>query len=236
MKIATYNIDWGLVYKNNSLLDKFESVLDELNADILILTETVDCLELKNYRFSYTTKPLPSDCIYEGINYFNYLKGVGATRVAIYSKYELKKMFKVSDEYTSICCEFETEIGSICIYATIIGTQFNRKPYANNELENCINDCLSISKTVPHFCLVGDLNTSFIEEEKYHEIRGINSRKVINKLTEDCNLDKTTASLVFNIDHIFPSSSLVNNKKINVSSFIEKDKLSDHQGVLVEIS
>ena len=121
------------------------------------------------------------------------------------------------------------------MYATIVGTQFNRKPYASNELQNCVHDCLNISKTVSNFCLVGDLNTSFIEAEKHHEIRGISSRNTLNQLVEDCNLDKTTASLSFNIDHIFLSKQLVDATNINVSAFIQKDKLSDHQGILVEI-
>ncbi len=139
MKIATLNIDWGNKHKSQSHIHKIEEVLNELDADLLVITESVD-LNLPSYTFVYKTKALPKDQLYEGLNYSDYLNGTTGYRASVYSKYPSLQSFKVIDEYTSICHQFETCRGALAIYATIIGTWFNKQPYAAIELQNCIND------------------------------------------------------------------------------------------------
>lgn len=225
MKIATFNIDWGKRH--------FNQIQRELNTrefDLLILTETVP-LDLPAYNFIYASTALPQGKEYEGMNYSTF--ATGANRVAIYSKYPSIRQYNVSDEYTSTCQEFDTSIGPLTIYATIIGTWFNKKPFAEKELANCIRDCQEISRHSNSLCLTGDLNTSFIPGEKLQ----INEQttKQLRDLCSACNLELTTAGLKNNIDHILLPLHLNATLNIVPSVFVEKGKLSDHQGVYVKI-
>lgn len=236
MRISTYNIDWAKKYSNKSHIKKIEEILLQTNSDIIIITESVDSLVLANYNYAYKTHSIPLNIDYEGINYVKYLNGEIANRVAIYSKYECIDSFPVIDTTTSICRRFNTEIGSLTIYATIIGTRFNKKPYAENELNNCIADCLKISNLTSDLCIIGDLNTSFIETEVYHEIKGINSRQALVNLCKNCGIDLTTKEIAQNIDHILLPKEIAKSHKIESKVFIEKDTLSDHKGILVDIT
>jgi len=234
MKIATLNIDWAKKYKSKSHILQIEYALVELNADILIITESVH-LNLPIYNFVYKTTEIPNKDVYEELNYSKYLNGNAAYRVSIYSKYPASKSFRVTDKHTSLAKEFETEFGTIVIYSTIIGTWFNKGPYAKEELHNCINDCMRISQQTKYFCLAGDLNTSFRNEEPEYQMPGIESRKYLKELCKVCKLDLTTQDLEKNIDHIFISKSLKSKLNVVASSFIEKGILSDHQGVMISI-
>ncbi len=73
-------------------------------------------------------------------------------------------------------------------------------PYAKNELDNCVSDCLRISQLAGNLCLAGDLNTSFDEKETHFEIKNIKSREVLVELCRECNFDLTTMN-IFD-DHI----------------------------------
>lgn len=192
-------------------------------------------LILPGYPYVYQTKSIPDNILYEELNYTEYIKGERAVRVAIYSKYEASASYEVSDEYTSICKTFETDKGLLTIYATIIGTQFTKKPYAENELNNCIADCIRISELTDTLCLAGDLNTSFIATEKEYEMPGIKSRQSLLDLCEKCGFYLTTGKIIQNIDHILLPKQMVNQYEVHSDSFIDKDILSDHMGVFVEI-
>jgi len=231
MIIATLNIDWA---KSQNKKTKIENILNAINADILIITEGID-LNLPIYSFIYKTHPIPIDKFFEGVEYSKLVKNNLPYRVSIYSTYECTRSFAVSDSKTSICKEFNTAIGPLTIYATIIGTLNKRQPYAGNEIQNCINDCLAISKQTEQFCLAGDLNTSFLENEETFEIPGIKSRMRLLKLCEDCKLDLTTKDIKLTIDHILLSKSLQEKFLFNAQPFVEKKVLSDHQGILVDI-
>ncbi len=207
----------------------------QLDADILVLTECVDSLHLPGYDYIFKTTAIPANVLYEELNYTDYLQGETAIRVAIFSKYEAIQLFKVSDAHTSICVELNTAAGPLTIYATIIGTRFNKMPYAKNELDNCKADCLRIISQVDHLCLAGDLNTSFIESESYHEITNIKSREALAELCHQCRIELTTKNIPGNIDHILLPGSYASRVKKEPAVFIEKDILSDHMGILVEL-
>ena len=177
MKIAILNIDWASKYKSQTHINSIIEALLQTAWDIIIVTESVQKLKLPGYEYVYQTKPIPDNIIYEGLNYTKYLKGGQATRVAIYSKYEMTASYNVSDEYSSICKTFETTKGALTIYATIIGTQFTKMRCAENELNNCIADCIRISERTNTLYLAGDLNTSFITTESGFKVPGIKSRR-----------------------------------------------------------
>ena len=236
MKIATLNIDWAHKQSSKTHILKVEEELNNLNADILIVTECVDSLKLPGYNYLYKTKAIPANVTYEELNYSEYLKGETAIRVSIFSKYESIRSFPVTDEHTSICKEFNTEKGALTIYATIIGTRFNKMPYAKNELDNCVSDCKRISQITDNLCLAGDLNTSFDEKETHFEIKDIKSREVLVELCRECNFDLTTTIIPENIDHILLPVKFSEKMIIKSYKFVEKAVLSDHMGIVVEMS
>lgn len=221
----------GLKHKNSKT--EIEDFLNKQPVfDFLILTESIH-LNLPNYKFQYSTEKLPENVLYEELNYTEYLKVNQAFRVIIYSQFPILKQYIPTDEKTSLALEFQTEFGNILIYATIIGTWFKRKPYAKKELENCLIDCRKIYEENPNLFIIGDLTTSFQPSEKELTINSETTNSLENLFSE-LNLYNSTREIPKNIDHIIIPKSFQN--KLNESQiFIEKNKLSDHQGVYISI-
>lgn len=228
MKIATLNIDWCKKVKT----EKVEAFLNQQNFDFLILTEAIN-LNLSQFPFKYCSEQIPENTEYEGLNYSEYLNGEKAFRTMIYSKVPSTKKFFVTDNKTSLALEFETEIGNLVIYATIIGTQFKRQPFAKNELNNCIIDCKKIAEINPSLLIIGDLNTSFLENEKHFAINAATT-KSLEMLFENLNLMNVTKDIRENIDHIIIPKFLTS-YVINTNIFVEKNVLSDHKGIEISI-
>jgi endonuclease/exonuclease/phosphatase family metal-dependent hydrolase len=232
MKFATLNIDWAEKYKSAKHYKKVEQLLDEQEFDFLVLTEAID-LNLSSFNYKYFSDQIPANTIYERLNYTDYLKGETAYRTIIYSKIPCVKRFNVNDDKTSLALEFETYLGNIVIYATIIGTQYKKQPFAKKELENCIEDCEKIFALNQNLIIVGDLNTSFQENEKQFSIN-FETTESLRDLFESCNLVNTTDKLDKNIDHIIIpkhfQTNLIGNKV-----FVEKEILSDHKGVVITL-
>jgi len=229
MKIATINIDWA---KQKKPL-KIEEFLNQFDFDFLILTEAVD-LNLKNFKYKYFCSQIPENVIYENLNYTEYLKGEKAFRTILYSKIPYSKKYSVIDDKTNLALEFETRLGNIVIYCTIIGTWFNRKPFVDNELQNTIHDCKKIFTSNQNLFIVGDFNTSF---RKGEENFSINSKitKSFKDFFEDLNLINSTAEIEENIDHIIIPNTLMNNI-IEGRPFVDKYILSDHKGVYITLN
>ena len=228
MKIATINIDWAKKGKF-----KIEEYLNQFNFDFLILTEAID-LNLKNYGYKYCSEQIPDNSEYETQDYSKILNGRTGYRTIIYSKIPLIRKLQVTDEKTSLALEFDTEFGNIIIYATIIGTLYRRKPFAKNELENCIADCDKIFQTNKNIVIIGDLNTSFNTNEKHFSINSETTESLKNMISR-LSLFNPTSNLKENIDHIIIPKSLENNLVEN-KIFIEKGILSDHMGVYIAVN
>lgn len=225
MKIATLNIDWA---KQGKV--KIEKYLDNFDFDFLILTESID-LDLKNFKYKYFCKQIPENQIYEGLNYSEYLNQTPAFRTAIYSKIPFSKSYDVEDFYNSLALEFEPNYGKIIIYASILGTWFRKKPFAEKELKNLVKDCRNLSSINENLFIIGDLNTSFLENEKDFSINSTTTSTLINLFAE-LNLFNATKSINQNIDHIIIPNSL-ENSILESSSFVEKNVLSDHKGIKI---
>ncbi|MFC3159240.1 Endonuclease/Exonuclease/phosphatase family protein [Chryseobacterium arachidis] len=228
MKIATLNIDWARK-KGTSKTSEF---LNRFNFDFLILTEAMD-LDLKNFPYKYLCSQIPENIVYENLNYTEYLKGEKAFRTVLYSKIPCLKKYPVTDDKTNLALEFETELGNIVFYCTIIGTWFNRKPFVDNELQNTIQDCQKIHSINPNLFIVGDLNTSFRKGEEQFTIN-LRTTESLQDLFEDLNLINTTSEIEENIDHLVIPKAFENNI-IETGIFVDKDFISDHQGVFISI-
>lgn len=232
MKIATLNIDWAKKGKTKNHYQKIEAFLNEQDFDFLVITEGID-LNLSNFPYKYFSEQIPENVVYEDLNYSEYLKGEKAFRTIIYSKTECLKKYKVIDDKTNLALEFETELGKIVLYTSIIGTWFKKQPFAQKELENCIADCTKIYKLNQNLFVVGDLNTSFLENETVYTIN-VETTKSLKSLFQSLKLVNVTKNIKENIDHIIVPK--VFEKRIMKSGiFVEKDLLSDHQGVFVEL-
>lgn len=228
MKIAVFNIDWAR--KKDSL--ELETFINTLNFDFLILTEAVQ-LHLDNFKYTYSCSPIPENIIYENLNYTEYLKGKQAFRTILYSKLPYSKKYPVTDDKTNLALEFETEYGNIVFYCTIIGTWFNRKPFVENELKNTVQDCTAIHSINKNIIIVGDLNTSFRQEEMRLSINS-STTEALKKLIEDLDLINVTGEITQNIDHIIIPKTLKKNI-LEAKTFVDKNILSDHKGVYISL-
>ena len=232
MKIATLNIDWGRKAKSKNHYIKIQNFLSAQNFDFLVLTEAID-LVLPNYSFKYFSEMIPENIVYEKLNYTDYLNGAKAYRTAIYSNYSCFKQYQVEDSRTAMALEFQIDEQSFILYASIIGTRFKEKPYAQVELVNFIKDCEQLYAQNSHLIIAGDFNTSFLENEKDYQINAETTSQ-LKCLFEKFKLHNATSAIAKNIDHIIIPESL-KESIINFDVFVEKDVLSDHQGVFVDL-
>lgn len=226
MKIATLNIDWAR--KKNP--QKTAAFLNGFDFDFLILTEAVD-LDLTRFPYKYLCAPIPENTVYENLNYTDYLKGEKAFRTILYSKIPYSKKYPVTDDKTNLAVEFETAFGNIVFYCAIIGTWFNRQPFADNELRNTISDCKRVHAQNPNLFIIGDFNTSF---KKGEENLCISSKTTadLKELFLDLKLINVTSEIQNNIDHIVIPEAFTNQFS-DTGIFIEKDLISDHQGIFI---
>ena len=79
MTIATFNIDWARCYKSKSHIYKIEDALNEVDLDILILTESVN-LNLPAFKYIYKTRQLPPVIKVGKVENADYFKRASAHR------------------------------------------------------------------------------------------------------------------------------------------------------------
>lgn len=219
MKIATWNIE-RLKHKNK--IQEITRILEEIDADIVILTETDNQVKLENYSYKLETTNLtlldPS-----------YYKST-ENRVTIYSKYELLRKLETYNNFTSCCGEFKTEYGNLVVYGTIIGIYGNRHTNFKNDIVQQLGDIKNLSKN-EHFCIAGDFNISFSDNYYYTKL----GRDGLNKSFEENNLVLATRVIKECIDHIAISQKLIHNQYIDITQWNIDKKLSDHKGICVDI-
>lgn len=114
MKIATWNVER---LRHKKALDAMLHSIHEVNADILVLTETDRRLRPR-YRFYYETPGL-AGCQPD-------IYAPTENRVSIYTNSPCICRHSTYDENTALCVELETEKGSLIVYGTIIGIYGNR--------------------------------------------------------------------------------------------------------------
>lgn len=220
MKIATWNVERPT--KNSKRIPEILDYLQKLDADILVLTETNEILNLgASYNFFYATKPQDDN---------NYKEG--ETRICIYSKYKTIGQIETFRSDTGICVNFDTPLGNIAVYGTVIGVTGNKGDSFKTDLELQLADFNRISKT-NNLCICGDLNTSF-SDNYYFTNEG---RDKLNNAFDTLALLNLTANIPKNIDHIILPKKLLTNTKTFIGTWnqdIDK-KLSDHMGVFAII-
>ncbi len=217
MKILTWNLERPKKV-NQLILDK----LAELDADILILTETNSAINLSEKYSFVSTKSLEKG--FDGIDY-----KIGENRTTIWSKYRFKSKHKTYNDFTSVCVEIETEFGLLKVYGTIIGVFGGIGERFKFDLENQIKDFENIEDS---FCVAGDFNVTFSGRVyPSHE-----ARNKLNSIFDELELQNLTCEIENNVDHIVLSRKFLSNKKCKTEIWNEDKKLSDHIGICVSIN
>jgi len=218
MKIATWNIERLQKRRNIEIVD----AIQEIDADILILTEASDLIVLSEI-YPYNTK---TSLLHN--NNKDYRED--EYRVIIYSKFPIIKTVETYDANTSCCAEIQTTLGNLFVYGTIIGIYGNRQACFLQDLDKQIEDINKISQ-LGSLCFAGDLNISFADNYYFTKA----GREKLNQVFITNNLLNLTKEIPQNIDHIIMSSRLLKELKYTVNTWNYKKQLSDHIGVCVEL-
>lgn len=236
LKIATLNIDW---FKKSKALKK--TIQDEINKqdlDFLVVNENSLNFSFDSTYFEYHSKSIPTNGVFQHLDYGIYLKEETPVRTSIYSKHQSIQEIKTIDNYTSICQKFSIDGKEIAIYGTIIGTwgMKYQDEIAKIELENFKNDIKNILIENENVLIIGDFNTSFFEIEN-RQLPTIKSRTELINFTDNCNIHRATEQIQNCIDHIFISDNLNKISKIKTSTFLENNILKDdpHQVIILEL-
>ena len=216
MRIATWNIER---LRHKSKLPTITSACENVNADILVLTETDSRIKL-NHKFLFSTQPLEDE------NYYSPTE----TRVTIYANYELVRHHATFDSHTAVCVELKTKIGNLIVYGTIIGIYGNRHKSFMDDLLCQVKDieCLAKDNNV---CVIGDFNCSFADNYYFTKdgraaLEDVFSRNKISILTRtqpEC------------IDHIAISDGFIAGMTADITEWNLEKKLSDHKGIVAEL-
>ena len=232
MKIATWNVE-RLKHKNS--LDKMIYAMEDVQADILVLTETDERIK-PNYCYSFHTPKLhdaPADYRVPGL-YKDYAVADVYTatenRVSIYTNYPCVKQHKTYDRYTALCIELETEVGNLLVYGTIIGILGNRDESFKQDLLLQASDFERLSK-LGSICICGDFNCSF-DDNYYFTNFG---RETLNSAFEMNGMSLLTRNMSDCIDHIAISEDFIGDSSITVSEWNLDKRLSDHKGTVAEV-
>jgi exonuclease III len=218
MKIATWNVQRLDKRKNHLILEK----LAEINADIVVLTETNAIILPDNYT-CIATDLLPAD--FDNTNY-----KVGENRVSILTKYKTTTRHTTFDRFTTVCTDIETPFGLLTVYGSIIGVFANRQPRFDNDLYGQLAD---FEKIFPgrQVCFAGDLNVTFSGRPWPSK----KARQTLLDAFEKFKLTNTTAKIADTVDHIVLSNDFLQSKHIKIETWNTDKKLSDHVGYVLSL-
>jgi len=224
MKISTWNVgrpSSSSIMRNSRILDS----LRDVDADILILTETNSCIHPgEKYSHSLSTNPLIEYRSRKGETYKD-----GENRVTIWSKYPATRSLETYDPFSSICVCLSTPLGELNVYGTVIGSYGNRDKGFTEDLEMQVADWQRLSG-IGNLCIAGDFNISFADNFYYTKI----GRRELNDRLCDLKINVLTRKIKNNIDHIAISEASLGSVACKTGGWnTDRDKkmLSDHMGV-----
>ena len=226
MKIATWNIERpksSTITKNVRILE----ALKEVDADILVLSETNSAINLGREYTAFSTAPLVETAEEDGVQY-----GKGETRVTIWSKYPMLRRVATCSPLSAICVCVCTPHGELNVYGTILGFRGNRHPAFMADLEAQLKDWRTLSKS-GHLCIAGDYNMTFSDNYYYTKT----GRRTLNEAFDELEIDLLTRSIPENIDHIAISRSF-SRPSVSICKVWNRPKdrkVSDHIGVCLTL-
>ena len=232
MRIATWNVER---LKHRKSLDKILSAINDVHADILVLTETDERIK-PNYSYGFHTPKLhdaSSDYHMPG-RYKDYavtsVYAATENRVSIYTNYPCVKQYETYDKYTALCVELETETGNLLVYGTIIGIIGNRDESFKQDLLLQTEDYERLAK-IGSICICGDFNCSFADNYYFTNF----GRDTFTAFLTRNRISLLTGNQLECIDHIAVSKNFVSDSNISISDWNSNKSLSDHKGIVAEI-
>lgn len=202
----------------------FLNTLNEIDPDIIILTETNAVIDFGDKYFSVSTTPLPGS--FEGYNYKS-----GENRATILSKYPFVRQFPTADHFTSVCAEVDTPFGQLIIYGTIIGFLGGLLHPFQNDLQKQTTDLVELVKQ-GNVCFAGDLNISFAG-------RPYPGKRVVNQVSElfdNLALMNLTKNYENSALHAVISYSFIENKLVKTERVFFTKDMSDHSLVTLTLT
>ena len=219
MRIATWNIER---LKHSAKADQMYRAIKAAHADILVLTET-DRRFVPDFPYAFYS-PLLCEIRPE---YYHETEN----RVSIYSVFPIIREHQTYDKYTTACVELSTDEGRLLVYGTIMGILGNREASFKRDVEMQMKDVLRLSAEHHNICLIGDFNLSF-GDNYYYTMFG---RNLVRQTFLDCGIDILTQNVPACIDHI-AMTKVFTGKMIAVSEWNKDKSLSDHKGIVVEMT
>lgn len=224
MKIATWNVER---LKHRKSLDEIIDICNRSQANILVLTETDEYINLdyKNCCHTPTPSPFPIKGYDTPITY-----APTEHRVSIYTNYKIINQYDTFDEQTALCLELETEKGNLLVYGTIIGILGNRRPSFKTDIIKQTEDFRRLTEKGYNLCICGDYNCSF--SDNYYFTKFARER-IINTFSK-CDIQLITAGCWHCIDHIAISKQFIGDNPVRISEWNIEKSLSDHKGISVQ--
>lgn len=220
LRIATWNIER---LKHKKSLEQILSACEQIQADILVLTET-DHRVRPDYPYSFHTPPLA--------DIQPALYCAAENRVSIYTNCQCVRQHKTCDEYTALCVELETEKGRLLVYGTIIGIYGNRHPSFQQSLTQQLDDIKRLSAGGTPVCICGDFNCSFSDNYYFTKL----GREALLRTFSEHDIELLTKNEAECIDHIAVSKRFISNSGIQIAEWNQDKLLSDHKGIAVYFS
>lgn len=220
MKIATWNVER---LKHFREIDKIHTHLSDVNADILVLTET-DTRIFTGFKYQFHTLPL----LELQPNFYQKTE----RRVSLYTHYRCVQQMDTYDNHTAICLELETELGNLLVYGTIMGIFGNREKSFQTDLLKQMQDIRKFSAEGKQICVIGDYNLTFGDNYYYTK----SGRELVDATFRECKIEILTRKRLECVDHIAISKSFIRDKKVVIYEWNQDKKLSDHKGIFVEIN
>lgn len=217
--------------KNDAII----TALREVDADILVLTETNSCIDLSHM---YETC-FPTTCLFQSLPIGAGECKRGENRVTIWSKLPGQRRIDMCNSHSAICAELSTVFGKLNVYGTVLGIYgknrgSNEPILPRTDFETALEVQLADWErlaTLGNLCIVGDFNLSLGDNyyfTKRHRERMLDS---LQKL----EIDVPTATLPDNVDQIAASRSFLNfcarPLKPHTWHTSREKAVSDHQGV-----
>ncbi len=214
---------WNVGRPSKRLTSAINQKLTGVSADIIVLTETNANIYPEGEYFHVVSKGLQS--VTDGIKYTPF-----EIRVSVYCKYPMVNQHAVFNPQTALCMDFQTPLGLLTVYSTILGIRGGTFPTFKTELKEHITDFEKLFRD-RNVCLIGDLNTTFTGRvyPSYY------ARQTLEAVFEKFTMINLTQNIDNCVDQIVISKDFLSNNKFTISTWNDDKKLSDHIGIMVDI-
>ena len=202
----------------------FFDTLNQIDPDIIILTETNSIIDFGEKYFSVSTTLLP-----KLVDKYTYKPG--ENRVTIFSKFPFIRQIQTADSYTSVCAETMTPFGQLIIYGTIIGYLGGLLEPFESDLKKQTLDLTQIAKK-GNICFCGDLNIAFSGRAYPNKPIVKNVSDLFDKLA----LTNLTKDFNDSAIHAVVSNSFLNNKQFKADRIRFDKKFTDHSLVTITLT